>query len=174
MTDTSRLFFALWPDDETRLKLAQLNRSIDANGFKPLSPHNFHVTLVFVGNVSKASESVIKQRAADIESEPFVITFDHVSYWAKPKVLCLTNQHPVKPLMRLSEALNSAVTSCGIQTDPKPYNPHITLARHGYSFIERDCDPIVWQADSFCLVESCSGIDGVCYNFIDQWPFVKK
>lgn len=173
MADTSRLFFALWPDNETRLKLARLNQTIDAKGFKPVPPHNFHVTLVFVGNVTKAAELVIKHRAADIASEPFVMIFDHVSYWAKPKVLCLTSQQPVKPLMILSEALNNAVTNCGIQTDPRPYNPHVTLARHGSEFVERNCDPIIWRADSFCLVESCSGIDGVCYNVKDRWPLVK-
>ena len=173
MADTSRLFFALWPNNETRLKLTRLNQSIDAKGFKPVPPHNFHVTLVFVGNVTKAAELVIKHRAADIASEPFVMIFDHVSYWAKPKVLCITSQQPVKPLMILAETLNNAVTCCGIQTDPKPYNPHVTLARHGSEFVERDCDPTVWRADSFCLVESCNGIDGVCYNVKDRWSFVK-
>ena len=172
MLSTSRLFFALWPGDETRQKLAQLNRSIQSKDFIPVPPHNYHVTLVFVGSVNKASELAIKQRAADISSVPFEITFDHLSYWLKPKVLCLTSQQtPPQPLMILSESLNSAVTSCGIPTDTRPYNPHVTLARHVSTFVEQDCDPIFWRADSFCLVESCSGIDGVCYTVIEQWSF---
>jgi 2'-5' RNA ligase len=173
MPDTLRLFFALWPDDETRQKLAQFSQAIQPNAFKPVPPHNFHVTLVFIGNVNKADELVIKQRAASISSEPFVIVFDQLSYWNKPKVISLTSQHPPDPLMILSESLNRAVTSCGLETDSKPYNPHITLVRHVSTFIERDCDPFVWRANSFCLVESCSEIDGVRYTVKEEWPLLK-
>lgn len=142
-------------------------------GFKPVPLHNYHVTLVFIGHVDEKSELLIKQRAADVSAEPFAITFDHLSYWEKPKVLCLTCQYPAPQAMSLAQALTDAVNSCGIQTDPKPYKPHVTVARQGSAFVERDCDPIVWRAESFCLVESCSGGDGVFYQVKERWPFVK-
>jgi RNA 2',3'-cyclic 3'-phosphodiesterase len=174
MLDSSRLFFALWPDSETRIKLAQLSRTIEAKAINLVRPDNYHVTLVFIGRVNKASELLIKQRVVDIASEPFTITFGHLSYWNKPKVLCLTSQYPVQQAMLLAEKLNSAVVSCAISTDNKPYNPHVTLARHIPAFDEQDCEPIVWKADSFCLVESCSGVDGVIYQVKQQWPFAKS
>jgi 2'-5' RNA ligase len=173
MPDTSRLFFALWPDEETRYKLTEFSRSIQAKNFKPVPPHNYHVTLVFLGHVNKASELMIKQRVTEISTEPFTMIFNHLSYWVKPKVICLTSQQPPEPLMILSESLTSEITSCGILTDTKAFNAHITLARHMSAFIERDCNPIFWRAESFCLVESRSGIDGVCYTVKDRWPFVK-
>jgi 2'-5' RNA ligase len=174
MLHASRLFFALWPDDETRQKLVHLNRSLQTNGFRPVSPYNYHVTLVFLGTVYEAVELQIKQRVVNISAEPFEITFDHLSYWNKPKVLCLTSsQQPAQQAIDLAHALDEAAANCGIQTDPRPYNPHVTLARHGSAFVERDCDPIVWQANSFCLVESCSSNGGVVYNVKEQWPFVK-
>lgn len=174
MPRSSRLFFALWPDDETRQKLVRLSRSLQAEKFKRVPPYNYHATLVFLGTVFEDVELLIKQHVSNISAESFEITFDHLSYWNKPKVLCLTSsQQPAQQAFILTQALDDAVSNCGIQTDRKPYNPHVTLARHGFAFVERDCDPIVWQADSFCLVESCSSNDGVVYKVKEQWPFVK-
>ena len=70
-------------------------------------------------------------------------------------------------------ALNREVASCGLQTDTRPYQPHITLARHAQYLPDINFEPIVWRAESFCLVESCSEPDGVCYKVRQQWPFTK-
>lgn len=171
MKKSSRLFFALWPDPDTRRKLAQLSRSTGMKALKPTPPHNYHVTLVFIGNVDDASEQSIKQQIAGISSEPFTITFDHLNYWPKPKVLCLTSRQPTPQLITLAQALTEAVASCGIQTDPKPYVPHVTLARQSSPWVDRACEPLLWYADSFFLVESCSGDNGVMYQVKEQWPF---
>ncbi|MDD5578408.1 MAG: RNA 2',3'-cyclic phosphodiesterase [Methylobacter sp.] len=172
MANLSRLFFALWPDEAIREKLRLLCQSIQAKEFKWVSPQNFHVTLVFLGNIDKIAELMIAQSAAVISVEPFVVTFDRLTYWSKPKVLCLTSrQQPPCELGMLVEALSLAVENCGLQVDTKPYNPHITLARHGRAFTERDYEPIVWRASSFCLVESYNKPDGVFYKVIRQWPF---
>ncbi|CAA9889928.1 RNA 2',3'-cyclic phosphodiesterase [Candidatus Methylobacter favarea] len=172
MANVSRLFFALWPDDTTRQKLVRLCQSIQAKEFKWVLPQNLHVTLVFLGNIDTSAELLIKKSAAAISAEPFVVTFDRLTYWKKPKVLCLASrQPPPSKLMILVEALGLAVENCGLQIDARPYAPHITLARHGNAWVDQDCEPVVWQANSFCLVESCSKAGGVFYKVIEQWPF---
>ncbi len=173
MNDSSRLFFALWPDDKIRLKLVRLSQAIEAKGFSPVQPQNFHVTLVFIGNVDVASELLIKHSVTEISAKPLVLTFDQLSYWNKPKVLCLTCSHPPDELDILVTALNKEVTNCGLQTDTRPYKPHITLARHAQYLPDISFEPIVWHAESFCLVESCSEPDGVYYKVRQQWPFLK-
>jgi 2'-5' RNA ligase len=183
----SKLFFALWPDDETRQELEQLSLAIQAAGFKPVQPQNLHVTLVFLGNVDSSAELLVKQSVAGISAEPFELTFDQLSYWSGPQILCLTCQQPAKAdcmdaggrathgavaeSMTLATALDAAVASCGIQTDKRPYLPHITLARHAKYLPDIKIKPVVWRAESFCLVESCSEPDGVQYKVIQQWPF---
>ncbi len=92
----SKLFFALWPDDQTRQELEQLRLAIQAAGIKPVQPQNLHVTLVFIGNVDSAAELLVKQSVAGIPAEPFELTFDQLSYWSRPKILCLTCQQPAK------------------------------------------------------------------------------
>jgi 2'-5' RNA ligase len=173
VADSSRLFFALWPDDQTRLELVRLCHSIEAKGFKPVQPQNIHVTLVFLGLVDASSELLIKHSVAGISAEPFVLTFDQLSYWSKPKVLCLSYSQSVDELQMLVAALNREVASCGLQPETRPYKPHITLARHAQYLPDINVEPIVWRAESFCLVESCSEPEGVCYKVRQQWPFYR-
>lgn len=174
MPDTSKLFFALWPDDENRQALARLNQSIAAKGCKWVQPHNLHVTLVFLGPVDKNIESLIKQSVDGITAPPFELTFDSLSYWSRPKILCLTCLQPApKDAMILASALTAVAASCGLQTDTRPYTPHITLARHTRYLPEVKFEPIIWRAEAFCLVESCSEPGGVNYKVIQQWPLIK-
>jgi RNA 2',3'-cyclic 3'-phosphodiesterase len=171
--ESSRLFFALWPDDRTRLELVRLNKSIEAKGFRPVHPQNVHVTLVFLGCVDAASELLIKHSVTGISAKPFVLTFDQLSYWSRPRVLCLTCSQLVDEVEMLVVALNMEVASCGLQTDTRPYKPHITLARHAKYLPDINFEPIVWGAESFCLLESCSETGGIYYKVRQQWPFIQ-
>jgi 2'-5' RNA ligase len=174
MPDTSRLFFALWPDYKTRQELTRLSQSIEVKDFKQVQPHNFHVTLVFLGPINKDVESLLKQSVTDIAVQPFELTFNSLSYWSKPKILCLTCQQPIpETAMILVAALTKAAASCGLKTDTRPYTPHITLARHARYLPDTQLEPIIWGAEAFCLVESCSEPNGVCYKVIQQWPLLK-
>lgn len=164
----SRLFFALWPDPETRQMLADLSQNIAVNGCAFVQPHNFHVTLVFLGCADAAA---IKQAASGITAPPFTLTFRRLSYWHKPRILCLTSPQTVpEAALALTGALEMAAAQCGLRTDTRPYTPHITLARHAGYVSEAKIEPLIWRAESFCLVESCSEADGVRYRVIEQWP----
>ena len=172
-TESSRLFFALWPDEQTRLNLVRLNQAIDAKGFKPVPAHNLHATLVFLGAVDAASELLLKYSVREILAKPFVLTFDQLSYWSKPKILCLTCSHTSDEVTLLVTALNREVVSCGLQIDTRPYLPHITLARHARYLPDITIEPIAWRAEAFVLAESCSEPGGVNYKVKQQWPFSK-
>jgi 2'-5' RNA ligase len=174
MSENSRLFLALWPDDNTRAKLEQLSQSIRSKDALLVPPHNYHVTLVFIGRVNEVTECQIKKRIARISSSTFTITFNRFNYWQRPKVICLTAQNPGQQIMVLAETLNSAIINVGLPTDTRPYTPHITLAKHVSTFDEPVCEPIAWKAKSFCLVESCPESDGVVYKVKDQWAFEKE
>ena len=152
----------------------RLNKSIETKGFRPVPPQNVHVTLVFLGCVDAASELLIKHNVTGISAKPFVLTFDRLSYWSRPRVLCLSCSQLVDEVEILVGALNREVANCGLQTDTRPYKPHITLARHAKYLPDIKFEPIVWRAESFCLVESCSEPGGVNYKVRQQWPFIKN
>lgn len=167
-----KLFFALWPDDETRQSLMHVQTSMEAKRMKWVSGQNLHVTLVFLGNVDEATEAMIKERAADISSEPFVLIFDQLSYWGRPRILCLTCRQFGREVVDLAEALDQAAADCGVETDTRPYTPHITLARQARA-IDQEVVPITWRADSFYLMESCGTPEGVIYKVLQKWPLIK-
>jgi len=173
VSDFSRLFFALWPDDEIRQSVLRLSKSIGIDAGKPVPPQNLHVTLAFLGNVDAATGLLIQQRVAGIAVEPFALIFDQLNHWNKSAVLCLTCRQPAHQVMTLATTLASIAADCGIQTDKRPYQPHITLARDCAVFAAYDCEPITWRAESFCLVESCREQYRICYKLIRQWPLVK-
>lgn len=173
MTGTSKLFFALWPDDKTRQALERLNLTIASAKLKWVPPDNFHVTLAFLGHVDTNSELLIKQHVADIAAQPFALAFDNLSYWSKPRILCLTCSRPAQEAAALAAALQSAAANYGLHTDTRPYIPHITLSRHAGHLPEVNIEPIIWRAGTFCLAESCSEPDGVHYKIIQQWPLLK-
>ena len=188
MSDTSRLFFALWPDDETRQALAELSRSLEHIDFKQVRSYNFHVTLVFLGQVSAETVCLLKQAVEGVAVQPFELCFDSLTYWSSPRILCLTCRRPAEdePMGEgvatqgtfaeagvLASALQAAAVSCGLRADPRPYVPHITLARHVRYLPDIKIEPIIWRAEAFCLVESSSESDGVRYEVLQQWPFIK-
>jgi 2'-5' RNA ligase len=173
VADSSRLFFALWPDGLTRLELARLCHSIEAKGFRPVQPQNLHVTLVFLGRVDADSELLIKRSVTSISAKPFVLSFDQLNYWSNPRVLCLTCSQIAEEVELLVAGLNREVASCGLQPETRPYIPHITLARHAHYLPVINFEPIVWRSGSFCLVESCSEPGGVYYKIRQEWPFIK-
>lgn len=169
VTKCSRLFFALWPDEQAKLKLVRLNQSLETLGFKPVLPHNLHVTLVFLGAVDAATEFLITHSIMDIYPKPFELKFDQLSFWSKPKVLCLTcSQMPIE-VESLVVALNSAVASYGLKIEARPYAPHITLARHAHYLPDIKFEPIVLRPQVFVLAESCSEPEGVNYKIRQQW-----
>ncbi len=171
MTNRSRLFFALWPDDKTREAISHLRLSLNTNGFKWVKPNNFHITLVFLGSVDNNTAQLIKQSIANISVQPFTLYFNQLAYWRKPKILCLTCQQPTEivKITNLATDIKKIAATFDLNTDTQPFTPHITLARDAFFLPEIHFEPIIWSADSFCLIESCAEPDGVCYKVIQQW-----
>lgn len=164
-----RLFFALWPDDDTRQRFQKIVRSLRGYG-RPVSVMNVHATLVFLGNLDEVKQAAMMQAADNIVVEPMRLMFDRLQYWKKPAVVCLCAEQTDPGLANVVESLNAAAIQQEIEVDRRPYKPHVTLLRKAKSLPEISFDPILWQLDGFCLVESCSTPDGVEYKVLKRWP----
>lgn len=167
-----RLFFALWPDQPTRQVVQAIAKQLQCTGFKLHKTSNLHVTLVFLGNVDDTSECLLRQQLDAITARPFSIQFDRLSYWRKPGIVCLTSEQALElALLELVRDLEAIAKNCGLNTDTRPYQPHITLARKARFRPELEFEPVNWSADAFSLVESVSTVNGVEYRVLDTWPF---
>jgi len=67
---TRRLFFALWPDDDTRQLIRNnLKKVIQHGGGKRVPEENLHLTLSYLGSVDEATQRCIEQFADTLDFE---------------------------------------------------------------------------------------------------------
>jgi 2'-5' RNA ligase len=163
-----RLFFALWPDAATRQLCQQITNSLSKHG-SPVNAMNFHVTLAFLGQVDSQQQIALTQAASRIQFTAMKLSFNRLSYWKKPGIVCLSTDHPDPATSDLAEQLAQIGRLNGLQMDERPFQPHVTLLRKAHSLPRLDFEPIHWQAKRFCLVESYSKPAGVEYRVLEQW-----
>lgn len=131
---------------------------------------NLHVTVCFLGSVNGDCEVALMAAASDIAMAPVSLTFDQLSFWKVPQVLCLTSSLGDSGASRLAGEISTLARRLGIRLDERPYLPHVTLARGVKDKVDIAFDPVVWAANSFCLVQSCSTESGVEYRVLKCWP----
>lgn len=163
-----RLFFALWPNQDTRRQCSQLSLSMRGCG-KPVAANNLHVTVVFLGLVDAARQQAMSKAAGRVAIEPFCLTFDRLEFWKKPAIVCLCAERVDTVLSAWVEKLTVAASENGIAVDERPYKPHVTLLRKARQLPPAEFEPIIWRAEGFCLVESCSTPAGVEYRVLQRW-----
>jgi len=167
---SKKLFFALWPDDITRQRCLGVLNTIGYKQAKPVLPNNLHVTLVFLGYVSVEKEIGLLAGAATIPVPELSLCFDRISFWKKPGIICLTSTEINPELSVLVAELSILAEKLGIRLDPRTYKPHVTLVRKAVAVKSLDFEPVIWRANSFCLVESVRLEEsGVEYRVVERW-----
>ncbi len=168
---TQRLFFALWPDDALRRRLAGLAEDVGSRVTgRIVAADNLHITLVFLGALNSAHRQCAEEVAAAIRCEQFTLTLDRVGYWSTPRILWAGSMQIPEALQSLVDGLQTGLASCGIPLENRPYQPHLTLMRKvGRRPAAAAIDPISWSVERFCLVESVSGSNGVSYRVVASW-----
>jgi 2'-5' RNA ligase len=167
---TKRLFFALWPQPETSLKLYELAGRF-APGGKRVPPENIHLTLVFIGPAPPALERCAEQVADAIRGASFPLMLEQVGGWARSGILWAGPARSPRALLHLVEALNTGLAGCGYAPETRPYAAHLTLARkirHPQGM--HQIDPLRWDVCQFCLVQSRTDAGGARYEILRTWP----
>lgn len=172
-----RLFFALWPDDGVRARLAVLMRELLPPGAgRPQRPDQLHLTLEFLGDIpeSRLQDVLDSGAAAASGAAAFELEFDLVEHWKRPQVLCLAASSTPGPLAALAQSLRSELLLRGFTPEARPFRPHATLARRVLRApsaagkpLQR---PLRWPAHAFVLVQSVTGPEGVRYVELARWP----
>lgn len=166
-----RLFFALWPDDKTRARLAAVADQLPQRLGKRVPAQKLHLTLVFLGQVDDTVRDGLIEDAGAIASPPFAIEFTHSGWWPRAEVAWLAPDNIPPELPPLVERLQQIARARQIEVDGRPYAPHLTVARKlrrrppSLAFA-----PIRWEIREFCLVESSAGPAGSEYRILRSWP----
>lgn len=165
-----RLFFALWPDPQVRRHCAGILDGLQRKGLRPVPAANLHVTLLFLGAVDARRQAAMMAAASRLPTQAMSLTFDRLSHWQKPGILCLTCAADFDPGLRgLAQDLAGIAGEQGIRCEERPFRPHVTLCRRAGFAPEVDFEPVLWTAAGFCLVESLSSADGVHYRPLHYW-----
>ncbi len=166
MSATRRLFFALWPDDRLRAGIVQRQQALGEIARRRVAKHNLHLTLLFLGDQPQAVLPELMRQAAGLDSPPFNLTLDRVGWFARAGVVWMGGP-AVEQGRRLVYTLSAAVQEAGVEPDPRPWAPHVTLFRQMRGRPELpEIQPMSWMVREFSLIES---IPGQPYQVLRTW-----
>ncbi|HHQ41639.1 MAG TPA: RNA 2',3'-cyclic phosphodiesterase [Chromatiales bacterium] len=166
-----RLFFALWPEPAVQEALTRLGRRLVRKGGRRLPPEAVHLTLVFLGWVDPATRACLERGAGEVSVPPFELVIDRAGAFPRARVVWVGPGVTPQPLARLEAALREAAARCGLETDTRPFVPHVTLARKAAPVPGGPLpEPVRWPVADFALVRAHLRPGGAEYEVLRRWP----
>jgi RNA 2',3'-cyclic 3'-phosphodiesterase len=167
--DSRRVFFALWPDAQTRARLARATKdAVRHSGGRPIAKDRFHVTVAFLGNLTPAGLE-IANAVPPIEVGAFTLVLDVVGTFESSRSLWLGTRSVPPALMELERRLWERLVAKGFIREQRIYRPHLTLARRARP-VEAEITPVEWPVTELALVESLPAGRNVHYEPLRSWP----
>jgi RNA 2',3'-cyclic 3'-phosphodiesterase len=157
--DTARLFLALWPDEQVRAALAEVQASCHwPAAARPTPRANLHATLHFIGPVARER---LPQLASGLAAPArrFSLLLDRIELWPNGIAALVPSQAPDE-LLALHADLAQRLRLLALPVETRPYRPHVTLARRaaGLALPPPGAHAgVQWACASFALVESAGG-----------------
>jgi len=172
-----RLFFALWPDDALRSRIAKTAASVvsaHAPGGRPLKPDRYHVTLQFLGDFRPLPPSLVeaaRTAAAAVRAPAFELSLDEVGSFRGANVWWLGAQHAPEALRALYESLGRSLAQHRVSVKSAAnFVPHLTVQRDVRRHVApTPVPPLAWPVREFVLIDSQPG-RGTPYEVIGRWP----
>lgn len=170
-----RLFFALWPPDAVRARLAAEVQAHAALG-RAIPSQNLHVTLVFLGAVAEPRLPLVLDAARSAQKltfdGKFMLHLERVEFWRRSSLVCLTAERTAPQLRALVASLQSGLREHGFEPrEHEEFRPHVTLVRDVRQGLSGAASaPVQWPVESFVLVESRVGQRGSQYSVLEEWP----
>ena len=128
--DTARLFLGLELNDEARRALDETRRALQSAGVigKFHAAPLYHLTLVFLGNLSTQTLPALKEVMHSVPYAPFGLTLSALGTFKNGSILWAgVKESPA--LMEYRRRLAQALREADFAFEEGEYRPHITLAR---------------------------------------------
>ncbi len=170
MNEYARLFYALWPDDTTRMHLKRLQDSVIG---RKVSPDNLHLTLAFLGNQAKSLIPALARLIDQLPGQSFTLGIDRYGYFSRPRVAWVGPSQTPSPLTQLHQTLMEELGKAQVPLKPDgKFKPHVTLARDANSLDEPFAPVIPWRVGKIMLIQSIQVKGGVIYSPIAEKALV--
>ncbi len=167
---TKRVFLALWPDEPTRASLHHLARGLDVGG-RAVPRAHLHLTLAFPGSIDAARADRLAERLTSLHFDPIPILLDRAGHFGGPRVVWAGPTRSPRELDQLAERARGLCLACGVETDDRPFEPHVSLRRHAQPpSCHELAEPVHWFADTLVLIESGKNGHPGPYRLLARWP----
>ena len=131
-----RIFIAINLPENIKKKLAAFQEQFLGTPAKWTRPDNFHITLLFLGNVQEEEipQIIEKVQAATESVEAFTLDLNRITFFPEQKIpprMIWARGEPVEELTALQKKISSSLSQFSEVADEnnKNFTPHITLAR---------------------------------------------
>lgn len=167
---TIRVFFAIFPN-----KLVQKQLSHQAEILEPICAgrkvrtQNFHLTLLFLGDVCTHQTETLLQTMKIISAKKFSLSLDRICYWKRNQIIYIQAKQFPNELFFLVDSLKIALSEAGFFFDKYTYKPHVTLIRKATQPAEINLStPIKWHVNEWSLIQSKQTSSGIDYVPLSQ------
>lgn len=166
------------PGQRERLREYLERCSIAAPALRWTPPENLHLTLRFLGPTEPDLLARLKERLGAIRLPGLELALGAPGVFggARPRVVWLALERGAEEARRLARAVEAACVAAGSEPEPRPFRPHLTLARAR----DRRPGPLPelppvpalepWWADRFVLYESRLGGGPARYLELAGYP----
>ena len=165
-----RLFFSLEIDRGSADEIARWrNGSVNHLG-NPVPVSNFHMTLLFLGNLSFQQADNLARAADRITVESIELNLDTWGYFVRQGIFWIGPSRAPENLLSLVDNLNRCARGLQLKVDRRSYQPHVTLLRQCHQNpnpVSYPCINLVFQG--FSLMQSMQSSSGVSYSSIASW-----
>lgn len=173
-----RLFVGIAIPPTIEQRLAMLDMGIP--GARRVEARNLHVTLRFIGEVEEHVAAEIDEALEAVSSPAFEMAVNGFGTFGSKQPRALwAGVEKVPELMRLQTKVDSVVTRCGLEPEPRKFTPHITLAWLKGASISRLQAFIAGSSpfhagpapvENFILYRSHLGRSGAEYEVLAEYP----
>jgi RNA 2',3'-cyclic 3'-phosphodiesterase len=158
-----RLFFALWPDDSVRKRLAGLaEQTRHRCGGRRTADDKLHLTLAFLGDVSPAQVDDLIALTQQLTGPVGTWTLDRLGQFSRGGIVWAGSETVPECLVDFQSGLWASLATLGFTPPQRAFLPHVTLLRQARQRPTRDIVaghlPLAWTYHRAALVHSA--IDG--------------
>jgi 2'-5' RNA ligase len=143
---------------------------------------NLHLTLRFLGAVRRETLDRLAAGLRAVRRDPFEVRLGEVGTFGRGsavRVVWLGVEEGKAALAGLAGLVEAECRDAGLEPEPRPYNPHLTLGRvrerRGNALPELPQPPAVapWTVAGFHLYQSRLGPSGAVHSVLEDfgpWP----
>ena len=172
--ETARVFFAVVPGASAReqMRHAAERLPVAAPG-RRVPPVNYHATLAFIGEASATQIASLCEIGGALRAERCTLCFDEWAHWRTARVIVAVAGTVPSELQSLQRQLRRALEWHGWAADPRPFRPHVTLARKvTQAPVLPALSSVEWSVDAVCLMRSKIAAGQSAYTVVGTWPLL--